>query len=31
MITTVTTLDWTYIERWAGELTVTALLREVRG
>jgi hypothetical protein len=24
-------LDWTYIERWANELTVGELLREVRG
>ncbi len=31
LMTAVATLDWTYIEHWAAELTVTALLREVRG
>lgn len=31
LITAVPTLDWAYIEHWAAELTVAALLREVRG
>jgi hypothetical protein len=31
LMTAVTTLDWTYIEHWADELTVAELLREVRG
>lgn len=30
LIAAVPTLDWTYIERWARDLTVTDLLREVR-
>ena len=30
IITCQPALDWTYIERWAASLTVTALLREVR-
>ena len=31
LIRAVADLDWTYIERWADELTVGELLREVRG
>ena len=31
LIRAVADLDWTYIERWANELTVGELLREVRG
>ena len=31
LIRFVADLDWTYIERWAEELTVGELLREVRG
>jgi hypothetical protein len=31
LIRSVGDLDWTYIERWADELTVGELLREVRG
>ncbi len=31
LVRSVTDLDWTYIERWAEELTVGELLREVRG
>ena len=31
LIRSVAHLDWTYIERWADELTVGELLREVRG
>jgi len=31
LITAVVTLDWTYIEYWATELQVAALLREVGG
>ena len=31
LIRSVAHLDWTYIERWATELTVSELLREVRG
>lgn len=31
LMTAVATLDWTYIVHWAAELTVTELLREVRG
>jgi hypothetical protein len=30
LIRSVVDLDWTYIERWADELTVSELLREVR-
>jgi hypothetical protein len=31
LVRAVANLDWTYIERWANELTVGELLREVRG
>jgi len=31
LIRSVADLDWTYIQRWADELTVGELLREVRG
>ena len=31
LIRSVADLDWTYIERWATELTLGELLREVRG
>jgi hypothetical protein len=31
LIQSVADLDWTYIERWATELTLGGLLREVRG
>jgi hypothetical protein len=31
LIKSVVHLDWTYIERWATELTLNELLREVRG
>ena len=31
LIRSVADLDWTYIERWADELTLGELLREVRG
>jgi len=31
LIRSVAALDWTYIERWAEELTIGELLREVRG
>ena len=31
LMTAVATLDWTYLEHWAAALTVTELLREVRG
>jgi hypothetical protein len=31
LIRSVVNLDWAYIERWADELTLGELLREVRG
>ena len=31
LIRSVADFDWTYIERWADELTIGELLREVRG
>jgi hypothetical protein len=31
LIRSVTDLDWTYVEHWATELTLSGLLREVRG
>ena len=31
LMTAVATLDWTYLEHWAAELTVAELLCEVRG
>jgi hypothetical protein len=31
LISSVAHLDWTYIERWATELTLSELLREVQG
>jgi hypothetical protein len=31
LMAAVASLDWTYIEQWAAELTVAELLREVRG
>jgi len=30
LIAAVPDLDWTYLERWAGELSVAAVLAEVR-
>jgi hypothetical protein len=30
LLSSVPDLDWTYLDRWAGELAVTALLAEAR-
>jgi hypothetical protein len=31
LVSTVTLLDWSYLEQWARELSVTTLLDEARG